>query len=299
MFVRVKQQGGRVYHYLVAAERSGGRVRQKTVAYLGDYPSVEAALEGLPAEIAKLKEEAHECAARADRVRLYLGAGVLEKNGGEVPRSTRVRGQGMSQHGRKVCSEYWNRRERAERCDELIREKTALLKKLRAACSAHESELKRTFVGTTVNSPDTVLQVRWEARPAARLCWLERVRPSGRRGVVCLLSKLDEEAYNDPEYRWHGEVRFWKAVTEKLNGLRLASAERGGVEAQIAATIRQTSQDEVSKYDEEAAAFWGALRKGREAREAREHARWEAGQAQSARWKAERSAHEVPGAGKI
>jgi hypothetical protein len=54
VFVRVKQQGGRVYHYLVAAERSGGRVRQKTVAYLGDYPSVEAALEGLPAEIAKL-----------------------------------------------------------------------------------------------------------------------------------------------------------------------------------------------------------------------------------------------------
>ncbi len=299
MFVRVKKQGGRVYHYLVAAERSGGRVRQKTVAYLGDYPSVEAAHDGLPAEIAKLKEEAHECAARADRVRLYLGARVLEKNGGEVPRSTHGRGQGMSQHGRKVCNEYWNRRERAERCDELIREKTALLKKLRAACSAHESELNRTFVGTTPKSPGTALQVRWETRPAARLCWLERVRPSGRRGVVCLLAKLDEEAYNDPKHRWHGEVRFWKAVAAKLAGLRLPSDERGEVEAQIAATIRQPSQDEIRKYDEDAAAFWGALRKGREEREAREHARWEAGQAQRVRWEAERSAHEVPAGGRI
>jgi len=57
-FVRAKKQGERVYHYLVTSERIGHRVRQKTVAYLGRYPSLDAALSGLASEIERHTREA-------------------------------------------------------------------------------------------------------------------------------------------------------------------------------------------------------------------------------------------------
>jgi hypothetical protein len=41
----------RTYHYLVENYREKGRVRQRTLAYLGKYPSVEEALIGLPKDI--------------------------------------------------------------------------------------------------------------------------------------------------------------------------------------------------------------------------------------------------------
>ena len=51
-FVRRKTTPkGSVKHYLVSAERVGGRVRQRTLAYLGDYPTVEAAVERVPWDI--------------------------------------------------------------------------------------------------------------------------------------------------------------------------------------------------------------------------------------------------------
>jgi hypothetical protein len=36
---------------LVTAERKGGKVRQRTLAYLGDYPTADAAVENLPRDI--------------------------------------------------------------------------------------------------------------------------------------------------------------------------------------------------------------------------------------------------------
>jgi hypothetical protein len=53
MFVRAKQAGGRTYHYLVASERTaGGKVRQRTVAYLGRQATLEAAIEEVAKQIA-------------------------------------------------------------------------------------------------------------------------------------------------------------------------------------------------------------------------------------------------------
>jgi hypothetical protein len=40
MFIRAKRQGERTYYYAVESERIGNRVRQKTIAYLGEKPSV-------------------------------------------------------------------------------------------------------------------------------------------------------------------------------------------------------------------------------------------------------------------
>jgi hypothetical protein len=304
VFVRCKVRDGLAYHYLVMTERVCGRVWQKTIAYLGDYATVDAALEGLPTEIAKLKEEARECAVRADRVRLYLGAGTLERNSEEVPRSTRGRGQSMSQHGRKVCNEYWFKRERAELCDKLIRQKTKQLNKLREACSAHNASVNYRIVGTTSKAPGGELRVRWGVREyvragqgPVRVCFLDRLQGSERRQTVCCLAKRAEKFFGTSDMG--SDIRFWKRVTAKLDGLRLSTHERANVEAQLASTVRRPSHDEVNKYDEGAAKFWGGLRQAREEREAREHARWEDGQAQRARWKAERSAHEVPGDGKI
>ena len=51
-FVRVKRTpAGSAKHYLVSSERVAGKVRQRTLAYLGDYRTVEEALEHLPVDI--------------------------------------------------------------------------------------------------------------------------------------------------------------------------------------------------------------------------------------------------------
>lgn len=52
----------RTFYYLVENYREGGKVRQRTLAYLGKYPSVEEALAGLQNEI----EHAYEQAAHFD-----------------------------------------------------------------------------------------------------------------------------------------------------------------------------------------------------------------------------------------
>jgi len=50
-FVRAKHQGDRTYYYLVETYREGGRVRQRALAYLGEYPKVEEAVAQLPRRI--------------------------------------------------------------------------------------------------------------------------------------------------------------------------------------------------------------------------------------------------------
>jgi len=47
MFVRAKRHAGKTYYSLVESRRKGGRVRQRTVCYLGQYPTVDAAVAGL------------------------------------------------------------------------------------------------------------------------------------------------------------------------------------------------------------------------------------------------------------
>jgi hypothetical protein len=46
----------RTYYYLVESYREAGKVRQRTLAYLGEYPTVEEALTRLPVDIERRKK---------------------------------------------------------------------------------------------------------------------------------------------------------------------------------------------------------------------------------------------------
>lgn len=46
-FVRKKKVGKYEYYYLVENAREAGKVKQKTLLYLGKYPSVQAKVDGL------------------------------------------------------------------------------------------------------------------------------------------------------------------------------------------------------------------------------------------------------------
>jgi hypothetical protein len=133
MFVRAKRQGEKVYHYLVATERQGSRVRQKTVAYLGKHSTTQAALEALPGEIAQLEREAKECAGKAEATRQRMNPAWLARNNGEVPQPAR----GGLSTARKLFGHYWYLHKREQTCEQKARFKAAQLEKLHAACSAY------------------------------------------------------------------------------------------------------------------------------------------------------------------
>ncbi len=266
MFVRAKQQGGRVYHYLVTAERCAGRVRQKTIAYLGEHATIGAALETLPVQIAKLREEAHVCAAKADALRQRMNPAWIERNGGEVPRPKHI---GLST-ANKMFRRYWSYSQQAQLCEQRAREKAAQLDKLHRACSAQKPHDGVTYLGTTPKAIEGDLCVRWEQhrREFKRSPKPRRLAVLARKtgGIVCSLASLREEHYDDPKFRWHQEIMFWKDAADKLDSLRLDSSDRAKIEAQLSETIRRPSQDEVRKYDDEKEAFFAGLRKLREAR---------------------------------
>ncbi len=55
MFIRSKEVRGRTYHYLVESQRVNGVPRQRVIAYLGHYKTVEEAVVKLPKAITQLK----------------------------------------------------------------------------------------------------------------------------------------------------------------------------------------------------------------------------------------------------
>ncbi len=50
-YVRKKKVDGREYHQLVESYREDGKVRQRVLAHLGRYATVDEALDGLPRQI--------------------------------------------------------------------------------------------------------------------------------------------------------------------------------------------------------------------------------------------------------
>jgi hypothetical protein len=89
MFVRKKVVKGGTYYYLVQSGRAGGKVRQKVVAYLGTYATVQEALEKIPAEVERLRQRAADYRARAEDARRQVSPSAIKANGGEVPRRHR------------------------------------------------------------------------------------------------------------------------------------------------------------------------------------------------------------------
>jgi hypothetical protein len=56
MFIRTKNQNGRRYHYLVENYRDQGKHCQRVLAYLGPYPTIEAAIADLPKQIERYRK---------------------------------------------------------------------------------------------------------------------------------------------------------------------------------------------------------------------------------------------------
>jgi hypothetical protein len=113
-FVRAKKQGSHTYYYLVTTERTGRRIRQRVIAYLGKYKSLKEALAGLTDEISYLTAEAANWRKMAEDA--YRCVRQLKPDG-SVP--------GYSYFGRHPYGDpakrYWQRIHRAERCERKIR----------------------------------------------------------------------------------------------------------------------------------------------------------------------------------
>jgi hypothetical protein len=260
-FVRAKKQGQCVYHYLVTTERQGGRVRQKTIAYLGDHPTLQSALDALPREIAQLREAAFKFAADAEAARGQMHPAWIERNGGEVPRRRR----GGLLTASKLFSRYWSCREQAEASEQQARLKEAQLSKLHAACSAHNCAAGNTILGTTPKSIKGGLIVKWERHERERSkhgskSYLSAVLVRSGGGIFSSLASLREDYYSAEESRWYQKIGFWKDVEGKLNAMRLTPEDRADVEKQVAETVRRPSEEEFVRYAQESKAFWDGLK---------------------------------------
>jgi hypothetical protein len=67
----------RTYYYLVESYRESGKVHQRTLAYLGEYPTVEEALARLPQDIERWTEETLPRACRErDEAKAYYDAAL-------------------------------------------------------------------------------------------------------------------------------------------------------------------------------------------------------------------------------
>lgn len=99
MFVRVKKVGGRRYAYLVEGAREGGRVRQRTLCYLG--PLVKL-VSGPPDDVRKKAERFHVDWKKAnDEIRqIPLTFDELsEVRRAQYALAIRMRGQGVRTQG--------------------------------------------------------------------------------------------------------------------------------------------------------------------------------------------------------
>jgi uncharacterized tellurite resistance protein B-like protein len=68
----------KTYYYLVESYRENGKVHQRTLAYLGEYPTVEEALAGLPKEIEEWRKLLLTAYQQRDEALAYRKAALHE-----------------------------------------------------------------------------------------------------------------------------------------------------------------------------------------------------------------------------
>ncbi len=131
-FVRAKHSGKRTYYQLVESRREDGKVRQRIIAYLGHYTSVEEALGALPVAIERNEQRAREWAAKAEAKLEQIPQIWIDRNGGEPPSG---RGRGIALR-RSICAQYWNARHFSEGAKRRAEEQKLQLAKLEALLEA-------------------------------------------------------------------------------------------------------------------------------------------------------------------
>lgn len=80
-FVRAKKKGARTYYYWVVSERLGKKIRQRTLFYLGECPSIEAALETWAKEVERCRAKAAELKESARQTRARLPPAFVDGKG--------------------------------------------------------------------------------------------------------------------------------------------------------------------------------------------------------------------------
>jgi len=133
---RYRSSDQRTYYYLVESHRDGEKVRQRTLAYLGVYPSLEAAILGITDLIPRRKYRLGKYQEELDHLR------TLGSEGYERGRLVR--------YGTKIesCEAYI-----AQYLRDIPRLESQLQKLLALQCSAHECLPLETLVGTTEREP--------------------------------------------------------------------------------------------------------------------------------------------------
>jgi len=146
-FIREKQgKTGRRYFYLVESARKGGKVRQKVVAYLGQYSTVEAALAGLPRDVDKWRGWVVRARANMAKIRERLRWLPMSC---EVPRPRRRGGRGAN----RLYGKYWFWAEAIPAYERRAEALAARLDQLRSYCSAHNYLADEKIMGTTGDEP--------------------------------------------------------------------------------------------------------------------------------------------------
>jgi len=145
-FVRAKSSGGRTYYYLVETWREGGRIRQRSLAYLGKYFSLEDALAGLPDDIGKYRGRVEFWQNAADECEGKYRAIWPSKE--EIPRPRR---SGLQIHNR-LAGRYWRYQDNADAALKWAIEAEERLSKIQQVCegcSAHKKRAGSPMMGTT------------------------------------------------------------------------------------------------------------------------------------------------------
>ena len=126
---RSPYSGRSTYYYLMESYLEGSRVRKRTVAYLGKYPTVAEALVGLAADIERKKSSG--AALRQRAAGRKAGLANFERLVGGIPKRGNIRGRGLSQSAMLGITNYWDDLEQSRKDDETAARLEERLSKLR------------------------------------------------------------------------------------------------------------------------------------------------------------------------
>jgi hypothetical protein len=157
-FIREKSSRGRKYFYLVECRREGGKVRQRTLAYLGPVGSLEDAIAYWQAEAERLQRMAEKAQRQRDEARARVHPAWIERNGGEVPEMASRR-----HWAAKICKHYWRLAKYAARLEQRAGQDARRAEILRSLCSACNVAAGKTIAGTTPADTPDWLEARLDA----------------------------------------------------------------------------------------------------------------------------------------
>ncbi len=138
MFVRKKKVGSHEYYQLVENRRESGKVRQRVLAHLGRYESLEANLEDLERDLAEYRQAARGHREKQEEARKMLPPSWLDENSLGGVRHPHFRDNRTDAADANV-SPYMrsrNKADEAERCADVLAgrlKKLAALKQERGA----------------------------------------------------------------------------------------------------------------------------------------------------------------------